>query len=65
VSYSSLSFDKTGPQLLSIDTVTSQIHAQDLPRIRDVIERVGVEDDEIGALAHGNHAEIIEPENLR
>src|ERR1700704_5524005 len=37
-------------QRLSIELAASKVDARNLPRIPDVVERVGVEDDEIRAL---------------
>ena len=39
-----------------IDGGAAQIHGDDAARVRDVVQRVGVEDDEVGALAGGERA---------
>src|ERR1700752_2463946 len=41
-----------------------EIHARDLPRVRDVVERVRLEHDEVGALANSHHPKIVEAEDL-
>src|SRR5205814_6516074 len=40
------------------------IDARDLPRVADCIERIWVEDEEVGRLAGRERAEVGEPENL-
>jgi hypothetical protein len=52
-------------QFSSIDFQAAQINRTDSSRIRDVIERIGVEDDEVRAFAGGDHAKIVEAEDER
>ena len=49
----------------AIDLHASQIDPRDPAGVSDVVQRVGVEDDEVGALASGDRAELIEPQDLR
>src|SRR5262245_65997978 len=44
--------------------MTSQIYVRDLPRIRDVVERVGIKDNEVSALAGSDGSQVSLPENL-
>ena len=48
----------------AINLAAAQVYLGDAPGVVDVIERVGVEDDEIGALAGSDGAELIELERL-
>src|SRR5918994_7044313 len=41
----------------AIDRSSAQIHRRDLSRVRDVVERIGIEHDEVGALAWRDCAE--------
>src|SRR5688572_13083389 len=47
-----------------IDGLPAQIDRADLPRVVDVLERVRVQDDEVGALAGRHGAKLIQAENL-
>ena len=51
-------------QRLSINRASTQVDLRDAARVRDVVERVGVEDDEVGALAAGDRSELIELEDF-
>jgi hypothetical protein len=48
----------------AINLAAAQVYLSDAPGVVDVVERVGVEDDEIGALAGSDGAELIELERL-
>ena len=48
----------------AIDLAAAHVHLSDAPGVVDVVERVGVEDDEVGALAAGDGAELIKLERL-
>src|SRR5687767_9758968 len=52
-------------QLRPIDLGAAQVDPRDFSRIRDVVQRAGVEHDEVGALARRHLSEIVESENLR
>src|SRR5262245_36342728 len=54
-----------GAQACAVDLLSAQIDLIDLARVSDVVERVGIEHDEVGALAGCHHAELIKPERLR
>ena len=56
---------EAGAQLLAIDQVASQVDARDSSRVGDVVQRVGIEHDEIGALARCHGAQIVLPEDGR
>src|SRR5215510_11618297 len=49
----------------AVDLLSAQIDLVDLADVGDVVERIGVEHNEVGALAGRHHAELIEPERLR
>src|SRR5215470_1295883 len=53
-----------GSQARAVDLLSAQIDLVDLARIGDVVERIGVEHDEVGALAGRHHAELIKLERL-
>ena len=55
----------TRPDGRAIDGGATQIHRRDFSRVRDVLERIGIEHDEVGALAWRDGAEIVEPQQLR
>src|SRR5688572_9394791 len=46
------------PHAGAIDLFASEVDLVDPSRVRDVVERVGVEDNEVGVLAGRNHARI-------
>src|SRR5712664_672285 len=52
------------PQSGAIDGLASKIDRVDLADIANVVERIGVEHDEIGALAGRHHAELVEAQHL-
>src|SRR5882762_3508724 len=52
------------PQSGAIDGLASEIDRVDLADIGNVVERIGVEHDEIGALAGRHHAELVEAQHL-
>src|SRR5262245_55362340 len=54
-----------GSQTRAVDLLSAQIDLVDLAHIGDVVERIGIKHDEVGALARRHHAELIEPERLR
>src|SRR5262245_30494564 len=54
-----------GSQARAVDLLSAQIYLVDLAHISDVVERIGIEHDEVGALARRHHAELIKPERLR
>src|SRR5688572_10395544 len=43
---------------------SAQIHGRDAARVRDVVERVGVEDDEVRALARLHRSSILQQEQF-
>src|SRR5437867_2589562 len=47
------------PQSGAVDGLASEVDRVDLADIGNVVERIGVEHDEIGALAGCHHAELI------
>src|SRR5882672_1488397 len=52
------------PQSGAIDGLASEVDRVDLADIANVVERIGVEHDEIGALAGRHHAELVEAQHL-
>jgi hypothetical protein len=48
----------------SIDLVAAQIHSGDLPGVGEVIERVGVEDDEARALAGRERSHVVQAQHF-
>ena len=48
----------------AIDLAASRVYLSDAPRVVDVVERVGVEDDEISALAGSEGTKLIELERF-
>src|SRR4051812_11593185 len=53
-----------GEQRGAIERSPTRVDRRDLPRVGDVVERVGVEDDEIGALAGLERPELGEPQEF-
>jgi hypothetical protein len=45
--------------IAAVELFTCEVHTADLARIGDVVERVGVEHEEVGALAGGDRAAIV------
>ena len=48
-----------------IDPITPEVNLGDPPSVLDVVERVGVEDDKIGAQTRLEGADVIQTERLR
>src|SRR5262245_26746305 len=48
----------------AVDRRSAQVYGGDPPRVGDVVERIGVEHDEVGALAGLQRARIVEPQEL-
>ena len=61
---SALSTSPISTQGFAIDVTATQVHIRDAPGVRDLVERVGIEDDEVGALATGDRSEQIELEDF-
>lgn len=61
---SELSTSPISAQGFAIDVTATQVHIRDAPGVRDLVERVGIEDDEVGALAAGDRSELIELEDF-
>src|SRR5262245_26695821 len=59
------SWQKCLPHCDAIHFVATQVNLIYLPRVRNVLERIGIEDDKIRALAGRNRAEVIELKSLR
>ena len=53
------------PERRAIDFRPAQIHRRDPSRVGQVVERIRVEDDEVGALAWRNRSHVLEAQELR
>src|SRR5215470_20381546 len=48
-----------------VDVLAGEVHAGDAARVADVVERIGVEHQEVGALARRDDAAVSKTEELR
>src|SRR6266496_6500267 len=57
-------FLPSGKQCPSVEHDAAQIHTVDLTGVADVLQRIGIEHDEIGALAGGEHPHVLDVQQL-